>query len=113
MTPNDLLILETCGIIAVALWLIGCSTLVVAAKKARTEYRVKGYLRAPSGLRWFRFLIYKQYNSFDNPSTRFFFSITHFCMMALFVVLVAVIALLGSEALLKGVNGLPSGGWIK
>jgi hypothetical protein len=98
---------------AAALSFIGCSTLAVAAKKARTEYRVKGYLRAPRGVRWFRFLIYKQYDAFDNPSTRFFFSISYFCMMGLFIVLLAVMALLGSEALLRGVNGLPSGGMIK
>ena len=113
MTTSDLLILETCGIVAVTLSLIGCSTLVVASKKARKEYRVKGYLRAPAGLRWFRFLIYKQYDSFDNPTTRFFFSVTYFCMMGLIIVFFAVMALLGSEFFLKGVNGLPSGGWIK
>jgi hypothetical protein len=113
MSSTDFLILELCGIIGVAFWFIGFSTLVVAAKKARSEFRVKGYLRTPSGMRWFRFLLYKQYDAFDNPSTRFYFAITHFCMMGLIFVLVAVTLLLGSEFLLKGVNGLPQGGWIK
>jgi hypothetical protein len=113
MTPTDMLILEACGVIAVAFLFVGCSTLVVASRKARREYRVKGYLRAPSGLRWFRFLIYKQFESFDNPSTRFFFSITYFCMMGLAIVMTAVMVLLGSETLLGGVNHLPAGGMIK
>jgi hypothetical protein len=113
MSPTDFLILELCGILGVAFGFVGVFTLVVAAKKARSEFRVKGYLRTPSGTRWFRFLLYKHYDAFNNPSTRFFFAVTHFCMMGLILVLAAVVLLLGSEFLLKGVNGLPQGGWIK
>jgi hypothetical protein len=106
-------ILELCGIIGVALWFIGFCTLLVATRKARNEFRVKGYLRAPSGTRWFRFLLYKQYDAFDNPSTRFFFGITHFCLMGVLIVLMAVVVLLGSEVLLNGMSGFPGGGFVK
>jgi hypothetical protein len=113
MNPATFSIIEMCGIVGVAFCLVGLTTLLVAVRKARPEFRGKGYLRTPSGTRWFRFLLYKQYESFENPSTRFFFGITHFCMLGMFIVLMAVAALVGSEYLLKGVNGLPTGGWIK
>ena len=113
MSPDVFSILEMCGIVGVAFYFVGLATLLVAVRKAAPEFRGKGYLRTPSGTRWFRFLLWKQYDSFENPSTRFFFGITHFCMLGIFVVLLAVAALLGSEALLISVNALPGSGLIK
>jgi hypothetical protein len=103
-------ILEMAGAIGVAFWFIGFCTLLVAVRKARLEFRVKGYLRTPSGIRWLRFLLMKQYDHFGNPGTRFFFGIAHFCLMGMIVALMAVVLLLGSELLLKNMYGLPEGG---
>jgi hypothetical protein len=113
MNPGIFLIIEICGIVGVAFWFVGFCALLVAARKARSEFRVKGYLRTPSGKRWFRFLLYRQYEAFDNPSTRFFFGIAHFCLMGVIVVLTAVVVLLGSEVLLNHVSGFPGGGFVK
>jgi hypothetical protein len=103
-------ILEICGIGCFAFWLVGFLTLLVAVHKARYEFRVKGYLRPPSGMRWFRFLLWKQYDHFDNPGTRFFFGIAHFCMLGVIIVVMAVVVLLGSELLFNGMYGLPGSG---
>jgi hypothetical protein len=102
-------ILELAGGIGVAFWFIGFCALLVAVRKARLEFRAKGYLRTPSGMRWFRFLLMKQYDHFDNPSTRFFFGITHFCLMGMIIIMMGVVVLLGSELLLKNMYGLPVG----
>ncbi len=103
-------ILELCGVGGLAFWIVGFCMLLVAVRKARREFRTKGYLRAPSGTRWFRFLLMKQYDAFDDPVTRFFFGSAHFCLMALIVILTAVIVLVGSETLLKTLSGMPDEG---
>jgi len=113
MNPGIFLILEICGIVGAAFWLVGFCMLLVAARKAQSEFRVKGYLRTPSGTRWFRFLLYRQYDAFDNPSTRFFFGIAHFCLMGVIVALTAIVVLLGSEVLLNGVSGFSGTGFVK
>jgi hypothetical protein len=61
-------------------------------------------------MRWVRFLLWKQYDYFANPTTRFFFGVTHFCLMGTIIVLTAGVLLLGSEVLLKGMNGMSEGG---
>jgi len=104
-------ILEMCGIVGVAFWFVGFVMLMVAVRKTRRDFRGKGYLRPPSGTRWFRFLLLKQYDHFENPSTRFFFGIAHFCLLGMFIVLMAVLVLLGSEVLLKGMSGLSPSAW--
>jgi len=71
-------ILEMCGIGGLVFWFVGFCMLMVAARKARHEFRIKGYLRPPSGRDWFRFLMFRQYDAFDDPGTRFFFGISHF-----------------------------------
>ena len=103
-------ILEMCGIIGLGFWFVGFVMLLVAVRKARREFRVKGYLRPPSGARWFRFLLLKQYDHFENPSTRLFFGIAHFCMMGMIVILTAVVVLLGCELLLDSMSELPEVG---
>lgn len=111
MTFDLYTILEVCAICGVACSIVGISALMVATYKARREYRSKGYLKPPSGTRWFRFLLFKQYDAFGSPGTRFFFGISHFCLMAVIIVLMAVAILLGSEFLLKGMSGMPGGGF--
>ncbi len=106
MALNTLTILISCAIAAVALWIIGSMTLMVAVRMAKPEFRSKGFLRKPSGTRWFRFLMWKQYATFDNPSTRFLFGVTHFCVVATMVVLTAVILLLGQEFIMGGLSGV-------
>lgn len=105
---NDVFsILEACATIGVGFWLVGFCMLLMAVRKGRREFRVKGFLRIPSGTRWFRFLMFKHYNAFDNPSTRFYFGIVHFCLMGLIIVLMAVTVLLSSEFFFKSLYGMP------
>jgi hypothetical protein len=111
MMEYDLIsILELCGIIGLTFWFVGFAMLLVAVRKARREFRAKGYLRPPSGKAWLRFLLWKQYDHFENPSTRFFFGIAHFCMMGTIIVLTAVVVLLGSDLLLNGMSGFSQAG---
>jgi len=114
MGYDTLSIIEICGLCLLALWLVGFGALYIASKKGRREFRVKGFLRPPSGSAWFRFLLWKQYQYFENPSTRFCFGISHICMIGGFVVVMAVVLLLGSEFLLNGMSGftLNSSGYI-
>jgi Trk-type K+ transport system membrane component len=106
-------VLEMCVTFGLAFWFVGFCMLLVAVRKARSEFRNKGYLRPPSGTEWFRFLLWKHYEHFDNPSTRFFFGITHFCMVGAIIVGTAIVVLVGSEVLLRGMSGFPGGfaGW--
>jgi len=104
-------IIELGAICGLAFSFVGVSSLMLATRKARREFRGKGYLKPPSGTRWFRFLLFKQYDAFGNPGIRFFFGISHFCLMAVIIVLMAVAILLGSEFLLKGMSGFPGAGF--
>jgi hypothetical protein len=100
-------VLELCAISGFTFWLVGFSTLQVAVRKGRREFRSKGYLRPPSGREWFRFLIGRHYAAFENSGARFFFGIAHFCLMGLIAILVSVAILLGCALLLKNVAGGP------
>jgi hypothetical protein len=99
-------VIELFGICAAALWFVGFCALLVAVRKARREFRSKGYMRPPSGRRWLSFLLWKRYNAFESPGARFFFGISHFCLVALFIVLGIIVLLLGCELLL---GNLPEG----
>ena len=109
MKLDPLTIIEMAGIIGLAFSFVGIVVLLVGVRKARREFRVKGFLRTPAGVRWFRFLLWKQYDHFEDSGTRFFFGIAHFCLMGVIVVITAILVLLGSELLLGGVAGLPAG----
>ncbi len=98
-------VLELCGICGGTFWFVGSCMLLVAARKARREFRGKGYLRPPSGRGWLPFLLWRQYEAFENPGTRFFFGITHFCLMGMLIVLGAVVILLGCELLFEYLPG--------
>ena len=99
-------ILKLCGLAGCSFLFIGLAVLAVASRRARREYRTKGFLRPPSGTAWVRFLLWRQYEYFENPSTRFLFGATHFCMMGAIVVLTGAAALVGTEILLNGFGGL-------
>jgi hypothetical protein len=100
-------VLGECGIGGLIFWLIGFPMLLVGVKKGRKEFRVKGYLRLPSGLDWFSFLLRKHYDGFADAGTRFFFGIAHFCMIGGIVVLSAAVALIGCVFLLRMVSMAP------
>jgi hypothetical protein len=103
--PNDLFsLIEICAMIGAAFWLVGFCMLLVAVRKAQSEFRIKGYLRTPSGTRWFPFLLGRHYDHFENPGTRFFFGIAHFCLIGVGIAVAAVAALLGCDQLLKGMS---------
>jgi len=99
-------ILQLGAICGAAVFFLGLVMLIVASRKASDEFREKGYLRPPSGTRWFRFLMFKHYDSFQDPLTRFFFGITHACLMATIFVLAALTILIGSEIFLNGLDGI-------
>ncbi len=101
MGYDILSVVELCGICALTFGVIGFVALAIAVRKARLEFRVKGYLRPPSGANWVPFLAGKHYDAFDTPETRFFFGISHFCLMALIIALLAVVLLLGCDQILK------------
>ncbi len=91
------------------LWLVGSGALMVAVRKGRGEFRSKGYLRRPSGTRWFRFLLLKQYDAFDDSGTRFYFGITHMCLIGAIVAFGAVIVLGGCNLFFQNIDALPGG----
>jgi hypothetical protein len=103
-------VIELCGICGFTFWLIGSCVLLLAVRKARDEFRGKGYLRTPSGTHWFRFLLEKKYDAFKSSGARFYFGISHFCLVGMMIVLGAIVILLGCQLLLGGLpGGLPRG----
>ncbi len=100
-------VLELCGMGGAIFWLIGAFALLVASRKARREFRVKGYLKPPSGTGWFPFLLGKHYEAFENPGTRFYFGISHFCLMGLILVVAAIVILLACTFFFNGLSGFP------
>lgn len=98
-------ILELCGIVWLAFWAVGTFSLWMGCRNARPDFREKGYIRPPSGRAWFPFLLEKRYEAFDNASIRFFFGISHFCLMAMILIAAVVILLVGSNILFKGLLG--------
>lgn len=103
-------VLELCGIAAAAIWFIGFCMLLIAVRKARSEFRGKGYLKPPSGRELFRFLMFKQYEAFDSAGIRFFFGLAHFCLVLLIIVLAAIVILVGCDQLFNGMSGISGAG---
>jgi hypothetical protein len=99
-------VLKLCAICAGALFCIGFIGLLVAIRRSRYEFREKGYLRPPAGTRWFRFLLQKQYDSFEDAGARFCYAMTHFCLLGVIIALAAAGILVTSEVVLNGLNGL-------
>jgi hypothetical protein len=52
-------------------------------------------------VRWLRFLLFKEYDYIENTGSRVYFLISHFCFVAMIIVLTAVVLLLGCEVLLR------------
>jgi hypothetical protein len=100
-------VLELCGVCALAFWFVGFCMLWVAGRKARREFRSKGYMRPPKGTAWVPFLLWRRYEAFANPGARYFFKISHVCLMGMIVAMGAVVILLGCELLLYGAMQLP------
>lgn len=98
-------ILEIGGIFLIALWVVGIFSLYMGSYAARRDFREKGYVRPPSGKQWFPFLFEKRYEAFNNGSIRFFFGISHFCLIALIVVAAALLLLIGANALFNSMSG--------
>jgi hypothetical protein len=108
LMPYDLFsVLAACGVCCVALWLVGFPTLLIAVKRARREFRAKGYLKVPSGVDWFSFLLTRRYEAFDDSAARSCFKVCHFCMLGCVVVMSAVVVLIGCVFLLRLVSEGP------
>ena len=105
MSDDFFSFIELFGVLWLAFWLVGAFALWMGTRSARRDFRGKGYVRPPSGRAWFPFLLERQYNVFDNSSIRFFFGISHFCLMAMILILAAVLVLLGCVALFKTLAG--------
>jgi hypothetical protein len=54
--------------------------------------------------------MWRQYDHFENPGTRFYFGISHFCLIGMIIVVTAIVVLLGSEWLLNSASELPENG---
>jgi hypothetical protein len=98
---------------AFGLWFVGYMALLIGARKAHSRFREKGFLKPPSGKDWFRFLLFKEYDYFNDERISFYFGISHFCLMALIIVALAIVVFVGCELLLGGVNGVPDGTFVK
>jgi hypothetical protein len=107
MEYDTLTVLEFCAACAFAFWFVGFCMLWVAGRKAGREFRAKGYMRRPSGTAWVFFLMRRRYEAFENPSARFFFGISHFCLVGMMISVAAVVILLGCELLLYGAMQVP------
>jgi len=92
---------EVCGLAALTSSIVGFCMILIGARLGRREFRSKGFLRTPAGIRWFRFLLWKQYDVFDNPMTRKVFEYAHFCLMATIILVGAIVALFGCNYLLN------------
>jgi hypothetical protein len=98
-------ILEVGGVLWIAFWLVGIFALWMGCHAARKDFRGKGYVRRPSGKDWFPFLLEKRYEIFENSSIRFFFKISHVCLIAMIVILAALILLVGIDTLFRSLGG--------
>src|ERR1700679_3096606 len=108
MLIDPLVLLEYAALAPSMLWTLGLWGIAMGSRKARRAFRGKGYLRPPSGKAWLRFLYYKHYEAFEDPSIRSFYRLAHICLF-LFVVLVIVLGIfLGSVVLLSKVSSGPS-----
>ena len=102
---DPLSILIYCGAAALLFLIVGLAGLWAGIKRTKPAFRSKGYLRTPSGSRLFHFLLFKQYEAFDDSGIRFYFGVAHFCLVGMFVALAGFLALLGCELLLMRVSG--------
>ncbi len=110
MGNDPLSVIKVAAVLAVALWFSGFCALYVGARKAKREFRGKGFLRPPQGTAWVRFLFMKQYEYFETPSIRFYFGASHMCMIGLLVVLGAAVVFIGSEVMLNGLDAFSLSG---
>ena len=106
---HDLLsILELWAACAAGFCLVGFVAFLVAVHKARDAFRSKGYLRPLWGKRLFRFLLFKEYDYFEDSGTRFFFGISHMCLLGMIILAMAIVVFVGCELLLGGMGAVPS-----
>jgi hypothetical protein len=104
MSYDYLTVLEIGGLLWIAFSLVGIFALWMGSHAARRDFRGKGYIRPPSGRAWLHFLLHKQYEIFENPSIRFFFKISHFCLMAMMLILAALVLLVGLDTLFRSMS---------
>ncbi len=106
MTITPLIALELAGACALVLMLVGYGSLFLGLRQARREFRQKGFLRPPSGLGWFRFLLLRQYEYFENNTIRRCFGTSHVCLIIGFFVFGALALFFGTEYMFNGLNGI-------
>jgi hypothetical protein len=107
MSENSIIIIEICALLGLVLIFIGLCALFLGSHRARREFRTKGYVRPPKGRAWFRFLLVRQYESFDDEGIQGAFRCAHYCLLAVMVDIGAIAILLGCEYSLKFVASGP------
>ena len=106
ITITPLIALELAGLCALLLVIVGFGSLFVGSHKARRAFRQKGFLRPPSGLGWFRFLLFRQYEWFEDSAIRRCFGTSHVCLIISFFVLGALTLFFGTAYMFNGIDGI-------
>ena len=101
MNEKSIIIIEICLLLGLAFWFVGTCALVIGSRRARRQFRVKGYVKPPKGRAWLRFLLIRQYEAFDDDGIQFVFRVAHFCLLAMVIDAGAVLILLGCEFFLR------------
>ncbi len=103
-------VLEIGGACALIIIIVGLTSLYVGSYKARRAFRSKGFLRPPSGTAWFRFLLFRHYEYFENSTIRLCFGTSHICLIAGFFVIGGMVLFFGTEYMFNGMGGLSLSG---
>lgn len=107
MNEKSIIIIEICVLLGLAFWFVGICALVIGSRRARREFRVKGYVKPPKGRAWLRFLLIRQYEAFDDAAIQFTFRVAHFCLLAMMIDAGAILILLCCEFFLNLVAAGP------
>lgn len=81
------------------LWMVELPLQYAAKRKARPEFRRKGFVKPPSGFGWFPFLLQKHYVLFKDANVRNSFAVCRICMIGIILcfsipLLLVILALL-------------------
>ena len=108
MPIDTVKLLEWAALGGSVIWVIGLWSMLMGSRRARRAFRGKGYLRPPSGRAWLRFLYFQHYDSFEDPSIRFYYRIAHYCLIAFVILVVMLLIFIGSVLVLTRVSSSPS-----
>jgi hypothetical protein len=93
---NAIPLVEWSALTVAILWTVGLWCILAGSRRAKRAFRGKGYLRPPTGKAWLRFLYYKHYESFEDPTVRFYYRVARICLFLCVFIVIAVAIFLGS-----------------